>query len=458
MKNKVVLTIFVLVVFSFCSPCINASSGWVDVTVSEAKDMIDSNPLLVVLDVRTQSEYDSGHIRNAELIPHTELEARISELDENRETLVYCGSGGRSVTASQILVDYGFSKVYNMIDGIMAWIGAGYPVFVRYSSIQQAISNASDGDTIFVSSGVYYEHLTVNKSLALVGENRNSTIVDGGSEGTVIHVNSTSNVSVMDFTLQNSGCGCKGYGGVHVQDSHDVNVTDNLIRDNGFGIKLDYSSYKTIIARNNITNNTEGITVRTSSDNMFYHNNLVNNIYQAFAFRAESNAWDDGYPSGGNYWSDYLGVDEKMGQYQNVDGSDGIGDIQYLIDEYNQDNYPLMNPYTPETQNIQEAYRRLIGYYNALQSDFNTLNSTYHELFHSYDNLLTDYNDLQLNFDALNINYDLLNLSYNELKTEQETTITELNNIRNLMYTFITTTIILIATTAYFTKKSSAHV
>lgn len=60
--------------------------------------------------------------------------------------------------------------------------------------------------------------------------------------------------------------------------------------------------------------------------------------------------WDNGYPSGGNYWSDYKGVDLYSGPYQNITGCDGIGDTPYIIDEYNVDRYPLMNPWTPTPQ------------------------------------------------------------------------------------------------------------
>jgi hypothetical protein len=58
-----------------------------------------------------------------------------------------------------------------------------------------------------------------------------------------------------------------------------------------------------------------------------------------------ANSWDDDYPYGGNYWSDYTGVDVKSGPYQNETGSDGIGDTPHVIGEDNQDNYPLMKPY-----------------------------------------------------------------------------------------------------------------
>jgi rhodanese-related sulfurtransferase len=105
-----------------------SASGYVNVDVSQAKQMIESDPNLAILDVRTQQEYNTGHIHNAILIPVTELPNRLGELNKERETLVYCGSGGRSATASQILVDNGFSNIYNMLGGITAWRNAGYPI------------------------------------------------------------------------------------------------------------------------------------------------------------------------------------------------------------------------------------------------------------------------------------------------------------------------------------------
>jgi hypothetical protein len=60
-----------------------------------------------------------------------------------------------------------------------------------------------------------------------------------------------------------------------------------------------------------------------------------------------ANVWDDGYPSGGNFWSDYAGVDLFSGPLQNETGRDGIGDTAYVIDEDNVDRYPLINPWSP---------------------------------------------------------------------------------------------------------------
>jgi len=77
----------------------------------------------LLLDVRTQGEYDAGHIEGSTLIPVDELESRLSEIEEYKDTpiLVYCRSGNRSVTASNILINNGFTKVHNLLGGIGAW-------------------------------------------------------------------------------------------------------------------------------------------------------------------------------------------------------------------------------------------------------------------------------------------------------------------------------------------------
>jgi rhodanese-related sulfurtransferase len=110
-----------------------SASGYVNVLVSQAKQMIESNPSLVILDVRSQAEYDSGHLQNATLIPVTDLARRLYELDKQKDILVYCGSGGRSATASQTLVDNGFPSVYNMLGGITSWKNAGYSIEIVHN-------------------------------------------------------------------------------------------------------------------------------------------------------------------------------------------------------------------------------------------------------------------------------------------------------------------------------------
>lgn len=98
-----------------------------NVSVEEAKDLIDSNPGLVILDVRTEAEFNDGHIEAAINIPVDDLGGRLSELNKGDELLVYCRTGNRSTTAVGILEDNGYTRLYHMDGGITDWTREGYP-------------------------------------------------------------------------------------------------------------------------------------------------------------------------------------------------------------------------------------------------------------------------------------------------------------------------------------------
>jgi parallel beta-helix repeat protein len=126
------------------------------------------------------------------------------------------------------------------------------------------------------------------------------------------------------------------------------------------GILL-YGASNNSVSGNNITANKYiGIYLDESSNNRIFHNNILvlNNTAQVEVDRA-LNIWDNGYPSGGNYWSEYNGTDIYSGAYQNQTGSDGIGDTPYVINENNRDNYPLMNPWPsgPGLHELETALR-----------------------------------------------------------------------------------------------------
>ncbi|MGB8410443.1 MAG: rhodanese-like domain-containing protein, partial [Gallionella sp.] len=84
----------------------------------------------VVLDVREPSEYESGHVLNAKLIPLGKLKERIGELEKYKENpiVVVCRSGNRSGTACFILGRQGFSQAYNLAGGVQAWQKANLPL------------------------------------------------------------------------------------------------------------------------------------------------------------------------------------------------------------------------------------------------------------------------------------------------------------------------------------------
>jgi parallel beta-helix repeat protein len=129
-------------------------------------------------------------------------------------------------------------------------------------------------------------------------------------------------------------------------DSNDISG-NNVTGSPDYGISLGSSSNNTL-SGNNVANNYWGIDLDSScNNNTIYHNNFVNNTSQVPPFfSGGTNTWDNGYPSGGNYWSDYNGTDLCSGPYQNVTGSDGIGDTPYVIDANNTDYYPLMGMFS----------------------------------------------------------------------------------------------------------------
>jgi len=126
-------------------------------------------------------------------------------------------------------------------------------------------------------------------------------------------------------------------------------ITGNNVSNNGIGIMFGDSNNHTV-TNNLVSNNDYGIALFSSDNTKVYHNNFINNTQQVPLSQSFNTAWDDGYPSGGNYWSgQYHGdcADHYSGPSQDIPGSDGIVDTSYPISADNQDNYPLMEPWTP---------------------------------------------------------------------------------------------------------------
>ena len=96
------------------------------ISVEEAYGIITSSGDYFILDVRNQDEYNEVHIEGAVLIPVSALESRLDKLPRDRPIITYCKSGGRSAAAASILVENGFTEVYDM-GGITEWIEKGYP-------------------------------------------------------------------------------------------------------------------------------------------------------------------------------------------------------------------------------------------------------------------------------------------------------------------------------------------
>jgi len=147
----------------------------------------------------------------------------------------------------------------------------------NYAKIQWAIGNASDGDTIFVRAGTYYEHVVVNKTVSLIGENRSTTIIDGNRTWDPVIRIVADNVTITGFTLQSGG----PYGiGLYLCENARGNVVyGNIISNNADGILI-WSSNNNTVFNNLITSNwIHGLLLAYSVNNTLKSNNLTENPY-----------------------------------------------------------------------------------------------------------------------------------------------------------------------------------
>jgi parallel beta-helix repeat protein len=163
----------------------------------------------------------------------------------------------------------------------------------------------------------------------------NSNIFSGNNIADTHYYHGISLISSSNNTFVGNNVTASFQDGIRLMYSSNNNTLfrNNVTANNGCGVRLIYSSNNNTLSGNNVAaNNEAGIYLDGSSDNMFYHNNFVDNAQHAIS-GSSVNVWDDGYPSGGNYWSDYKGTDADH---------DGIGDTEYSIDINNIDHYPLM--------------------------------------------------------------------------------------------------------------------
>jgi rhodanese-related sulfurtransferase len=130
--SRVILPVMLIVlgILAACSPAAGVSapeiiSGKIDAQEYNQRFLDETEHLLI--DVRTPEEFADGHIPGAINISVQSLPDRLDEVPNNETLVVYCRSGNRSATATEILVDAGYSPVYDL-GGIQDWISAGYPV------------------------------------------------------------------------------------------------------------------------------------------------------------------------------------------------------------------------------------------------------------------------------------------------------------------------------------------
>lgn len=297
-----------------------------------------------------------------------------------------------------------------------------------YLTIQSAINSPEtlEGHTVLVRNGTYYENVIVDKSVSLIGENKETTVIDGNGTGNIIHIISD-NVTVIRFRAQNSGQVWPLSNGIYVDHANNTRIENVTVQNCRWGISA-YEAGNCLLvsntvetssqwgiwlwrcsdssANNNIAiNNIVGIKFEESSNCTIYHNLAVNNtnsglqlwtinncsiisntaidnqngIYLIYAednvlyhnnfVNNEANVyWDLSYGNvwdngfEGNNWNDYTGLDLYHGSYQNESGSDGIGDTPYVINADNADHYPLVKPYPWGPNDVGVTYIGRVKY------------------------------------------------------------------------------------------------
>ena len=238
-----------------------------------------------------------------------------------------------------------------------------------FSSIQEAIDTTFEGDTIYIYGGEYYEDILINKSVNLEGKSLNgyAPVIIGNVTITTNNV-TISNLFIQDaiginiglgFIINNEGIGPSepifvffelnnitiknnviknnSEYGISAKWINNVNIIGNVIENNNDGIFLQNVKNSTIKENTFEKNEQYGIFILSnkSINNQIYHNSFINNTINAYD--ESLNLWNE--LKEGNYWSDYEGIDRNL--------QDGIGDTPYDIPGGdNQDNYPLMSPYT----------------------------------------------------------------------------------------------------------------
>jgi parallel beta-helix repeat protein len=290
---------------------------------------------------------DTIFIHNGTYYEHLTVNKPLTLAGENSETTIIDGSGEPrtiiGITAGNVVVRALTVRNCSTAGTYAAIKVSGYSCYITGCVVTKAFWG------IFVTSqsSIIAENVAGGNShgISLYSSSNTTVEANNTTRNTVgISLALSFNNTVQHNRALNSSLG--GHGIILSQDSHDNIIIENGLVGNYHGMWLS-GSYGNSIVNNTIANNKLlGIELATSSNNKFYHNNFVNNPKHIVIDNGSIDTWNHSYPSGGNYWHGYAGIDEKSGPNQDKPGSDQIWDNPYIINANNRDDYPSMTPYS----------------------------------------------------------------------------------------------------------------
>ena len=298
--------------------------------------------------------------------------------------------------------------------GPILYVGGGHQG--DYTTIQSAINDAQSGYTIYVydEGSPYYENLIISKSLYLMGENRDTTAIDGRNVDNVIHI-SVDYVNISGFTLRKSGSAAgisvnsdhnaiwnisfqeNHYGieiaysrdtliksckfmdndyGIYLLGSRDNRILENLLNDHQRGIELAEGSTYNVIYGNTFSTNDQGIRLDASSNNDIYWNVLTDHEIGIYARDANDNA----------IHRDNIITDNIYGIYLEDCSSTGIYDGNYIADNTKDGIYVKDSDQTNIFENTISSNRCGINISRSSATDifWNTIEQNKHGIYLFY--------------------------------------------------------------------------
>ena len=448
-------------------------------------NLIDGKPICYWVNHNgEESPSEAGFIA---LVNSTNIMVKNLNLKNNYEGVLLAYTRNSTITNCTVVSSlHGITIFFSSNDTILNNNVTGEPNYgvgigLGASSNSTVLGNTVRSSMYGISLGALSSNNTVSRNriannslegIELLSSSRNivlnNTIENNGESGIEFYYDCFDNM-VMNNTITNNKCGIdlsigpssntfsgnviannKDFGVSLLRSSNNTFLGNNITNNNCYGVALyDLSNYNTF-CRNNIINNTMyGVSLYQSSNNAFFENNIANSKYGVYPSGSNNefyhnnfkgnmystmpggaNIWDDGYPSGGNYWSSYTGVDSDH---------DGIGDSWYEIDSNNIDHYPLMGTFS-DFKATYEHHVQMIC--NSSISDFQ-FNGTAISFDVTGDNGTSGFCRICIPTALMNVTYKVFvngtEISYNLLPCSNET-----NSYLYFNYTHSTQEVIII--------------